>query len=153
MDFNQTPMLMRKRAWCLQDWPGTELPGPKSYYLVESNAPAEWPAQNWHLVGTGLTVFGMWPSLPGNNRVLKWSFPTAQAESELVCFVSASWRLKKVWMECFQIGHTQLGLPQALLFLLCNTGWPHLRTYGTHWLPQASNFWSRSNGAPCSIFS
>lgn len=74
-------MHMRKRAWCFQHWPSTELPGPKSYYSVDSNAPAELPAPNWHLVGMVLTLFGLWPSLTGNNTVLKLAFLTAQQKA------------------------------------------------------------------------
>lgn len=91
---------------------------------------------------------------PWNNTVLKLAFLIAQAESKLVCFVCLSWYLKKVWMECFKIGHTHLGLPQALHFLLCNI-WlaSPMHIYVTHLLPQASDLWSRSNGSPCSVFS
>lgn len=147
-------MLMKKRTWHFQDWPVTELPGPKSYYLAKSNAPAELPAYNWHLVGMVLTLLGIWPSLTGNNTVQKLAFLPAQAESKLVCFVWLSWCLRRAWTECFKIGHTHLGLPQALYFLLCNICLASpLHVYATHLLPQASDLWSRSDGALCGVFS
>lgn len=92
-------------AWHIAAWP-------KSYYLLKSNASAELPVQNWHVVGTVLTLFGIWLSLTGNNTVLKLAFFTVRAESKLLCFVHLSWCLKKAWMECFKIGHMHLGLPK-----------------------------------------
>lgn len=78
MNFNLIPKLMKKkRACCFQDQPCTELVWPKGLLLIIEQCPAQLPAYYWHLVGMVLNLFGIWPSLTGNNTGWELAFLTA----------------------------------------------------------------------------
>ena len=151
MDVNETATLMRKRTCRFRDWPVTRAAWPKVLLLSKGQCPCR--------VTCLRLAFGRDGPYPVWDLALSYwkqhsTGITAQAESKLVCLVWLRWRSKKAWMECFKMGHTHLGSPQALYFLLCNI-WlaSPLHVYVTHLLPHASNLWSRSQGAPCGFFS
>lgn len=114
----------KKRAWCFQDWPCTELVWPQIFLHDKEVTPAQSPAEHRHLVGTVLNLFGTRPSLTGNT-VVELAFLKAQTEMQMRLFCLAQVVFEKAWFICLKIGHAHPGSDWALHSCCVTFGQPH----------------------------